>query len=119
MRTKNGARYGKILQSYDTPAIIPIINDLQLAQLKKANFPRKGTWATDCVMLPMPIREGTRPYFPHAFPIFSGEGMALGMKMFKFEEIESAVPQAFMNLVETVQALPQFYRWEASKYVRC
>jgi hypothetical protein len=93
--------------SYETPAIAPIINELQLAQLKKANFPRKGTWAADCMMLPMPVGEGARPYFPYAFPVFNGEGMALGMEMFKSEEIESALPQAFMNLVETVQALPQ------------
>ena len=93
--------------SYEAPAIIPIVNDLQLAQLKKANFLHKGTWATDCVMLPMPVREGTRPYFPYVFPVFSSEGMALGMEMFKSEEIESALPQAFMNILETVQALPQ------------
>jgi hypothetical protein len=59
------------------------------------------------MMLPMPVGEGARPYFPYAFPVFNGEGMALGMEMFKSEEIESALPQAFMNLVETVQALPQ------------
>ena len=59
------------------------------------------------MMLPMPVGEGARPYFPYAFPVFNGEGMALGMEMFKSEEIESALPQAFMNLVETVQAFPQ------------
>ena len=37
---------------YETPAMIPVIDELQLAQLKKANLPRKGTWAADCIMLP-------------------------------------------------------------------
>lgn len=92
---------------YETPAIIPIINELQLARLKKADFPRKGTWATDCMMLCMPIREETRPYFPYVFPVFSSEGVALGMEMFKSEEIESALPQAFMNFLERAQTLPQ------------
>jgi len=59
------------------------------------------------MMFPMPIREGTRPYFPYVFPVISSEGMALGMEMFKSEEVESALPQAFMNLLETTQALPQ------------
>lgn len=87
--------------------IVPIINDLRLAQLKQANFPRKGTWATDCIFLPMPIQDGTRPYFPYAFPVLSREGMIMGMELLNPGEIESTVPQTFMDLLEKAQSLPQ------------
>ena len=91
----------------EMPPIVPIINDLRLAQLKKANFARKGTWTTDCIALPMPIREGTRPYFPFGFPVLSREGILLSMELLKPGEIESAVPHTFMNLLENMKCLPQ------------
>jgi hypothetical protein len=87
--------------------IVPNINNLRLAQLKQANFPRKGTWATDCIFLPMPIQEGTRPYYPYAFPILSSEGMIMGMELLNPGEIESTVPRTFMDLLEHALSLPQ------------
>jgi len=95
------------LPEYEMPPIVPIINDLRLAQLKKANFPRKGTWTTDCIALPMPIQEGTRPYFPYGFPVLNSEGILLGMDLLKPGEIESALPHTFMDLLEKVKCLPQ------------
>lgn len=55
----------------------------------------------------MPIQEGTRPYYPYAFPVLSSEGMIMGMELLNPGEIESTVPQTFMDLLENAQSLPQ------------
>ncbi len=90
------------------PALpVPHINELQLAKLKKANYPFLGTWETDCIVLPSSIGEGARPYFPTILPVLNSEGMALGMEMFKPGEIEDGVPRAFMAILENAKALPQ------------
>jgi hypothetical protein len=93
--------------AHEPPAVVPHINELQLTQLKKANYPFRGTWETDCVVLPSSISEGPRPYFPTMLPVLNSEGMALGMEMFKPGEVEASVPQAFLALLENVKARPQ------------
>ncbi len=98
------------LPTYEIPAITPVINELQLAQLKKANFPRRGLWSADCIMLPMPIRDGTRPYFPNGFPVITSEGQLVGMELFHSEELQSKLPQAFLQLLENRQCFPQSLR---------
>ena len=96
--------------AYETPAMIPIINELHLAQLKKANFSRRGLWAADCIMLPMPIREGARPYYPYGFPVLTSEGQLMGMELIHSEELHSKLPKAFLNLLENQQCIPQSLR---------
>lgn len=96
--------------AYEAPPLIPIINELQLAQLKKANFPRQGIWAADCMVLPMPIQDGTRPYYPYGFPVLSSEGQLVGMELFHSEELQAKLPQAFLNLLTNRQRLPQSLR---------
>jgi hypothetical protein len=96
--------------AYETSAMVPVINELQLAQLKKANLPRRGLWAADCIMLPMPIRDGARPYYPYGFPVITSEGQLMGMELIHSEKIHSKLPQAFLNLLENRQCLPQSLR---------
>ncbi len=95
------------LPDYVSPTVVPIMNDLRLAQLKKSDFPRRGIWATDCVLLPMPIHEGRRPYYPFGFPVFNEEGISLGFEKLHPDEIESQVPEVFMQLLEHSQIVPQ------------
>ena len=92
---------------YEPPSLVPIINELQLAQIKRANFPQQGTWITDCLLLPVEVREGERPFYPHSFLILNEAALPLGMELLKPGEREQKVPAHFLQLLQNVQCLPQ------------
>ena len=92
---------------YEPPSLVPIINELQLAQIKRANFPQQGTWVTDCFLLPTVVREGARPFYPRSFVVLNEAALPLGMELLKPGEQERKVPARFLQLVQDVQSLPQ------------
>lgn len=92
---------------YEPPPLAPIINELQLAQVKRANFPQQGTWITDSFLLPTAVREGARPFYPRSFVVLNEAALPLGMELLKPGEQERKVPARFLQLVQEVQSLPQ------------
>lgn len=110
VRVLEGAVWKNTWQSpaqYKAPPTTPVINEVLLAQLKQSNFPRQGTWVTDCILLPVVIEEGERPYYPHGFPILSSEGMVCSMELLKPGEIEKELPNKFMEFLRNAKVLPQ------------
>jgi Domain of unknown function (DUF6930) len=93
--------------TYEPPPLVPIIDEQQLAQIKRANFPQQGTWITDCLLMPVEVREGERPFYPHSFLILNEAALPLGMELLKPGEREQKVPAHFLQLLQNVQCLPQ------------
>jgi len=92
---------------YETPRVEPVFNEVLLARLKGAGLQRKDAWLTDCVLLPMGIQEGERPYYPYGFIVLGSEGAVLSMELLKPDAVENEVPDKFMGLLEDMECLPQ------------
>ena len=93
--------------SYEVRQPVALPDEMRLARIQRSNFPRKATWHAACVFLPMVIEEGERPYYPFGFPVLSDEGMALGMELIKPGEVENALPDKFLGLVEKLKCVPK------------
>lgn len=87
---------------------VPLMDEVRLARIQRDEFPRKTTWHAACLILPMVIEEGDRPYYPYGFPVLSDEGIALGLDLLKPGEIEYAPRDKFLDLVEKLKCLPEF-----------
>ena len=92
---------------YTVHQSVPLLDEVRLARIQRGKFPHRATWHAAYVVLPMVIEEGDRPYYPCGFPVLSEEGMALGMDLFKPGEIEHALGDKFLNLVEKLKYLPE------------
>ncbi len=93
--------------AYEPPPLTPIINELQVAQIKRANFPQQGTWITDSFLLPTVVREGARPFYPRSFVVLNEAALPLGMELLKPGEQALKVPARFLQVVQEVKSLPQ------------
>jgi hypothetical protein len=100
----------QIAPEYEPPRIVPVIDEEALRQLQHSHLPRQGEWEADCLPLPMPVKEGARPFFPYGFIVLSGEGMPLGLELLKPGALEQGVPEKFMGMVRGVGRLPQVLR---------
>ena len=92
---------------YVAPNPVPLLDEVRLARIQRRNFPRQATWRAAYVVLPMIVEEGERPYYPCGFPVLSDNGMALGIDLFKPGEIEQALGEKFLDLVERLKYLPE------------
>ncbi|MEW6299272.1 MAG: hypothetical protein AB1671_16280 [Thermodesulfobacteriota bacterium] len=92
---------------YEPPRTTPVINDALLHQLQHARLPREGTWEADCLLLPMAVQEGARPFYPYALIVVSESGMPLGLELLKPGTQGREVPNKFMELLQREQRLPQ------------
>lgn len=92
---------------YKARLSVPLLDEVRLARIQRSKFPRRTTWYAAYVVLPMVIEEGDRPYYPCGFPVLSEEGMALGIDLFKPGEVEHALGDKFLNLVEKLKCLPE------------
>lgn len=92
---------------YKAPQSVPLLDEVRLARIQRGKFPRRTTWHAACVVLPMVIEEGDRPYYPCGFPVLSDEGVALGMDLFKPGEVEHALRDKFLDLVKKLKYLPE------------
>lgn len=92
---------------YKARQSVPSLDEVRLARIQRGKFPRRTTWYAACVVLPMVIEEGDRPYYPWGFPVLSDEGIALGMDLFKPGEVERALCDKFLGLVEKLKYLPE------------
>lgn len=92
--------------AYEAPKPVPLLDEVRVARIERGKFPRRATWHAACVVLPMVIEEGDRPYYPCGFPVLSDEGIALGMDLLKPWEVEHALRDKFLDLVEKLKCLP-------------
>ncbi|MFQ5852321.1 MAG: hypothetical protein ACE5JU_17285, partial [Candidatus Binatia bacterium] len=92
---------------YKARQSLPLLDEVRLARIQRGKFPRRATWHAACTVLPMVIEEGDRPYYPCGFPVLSDEGIALGMDLFKPGEVEHALRDKFLDLVEKLKCLPE------------
>jgi hypothetical protein len=100
----------QIAPEYEPPQIVPVVDEAELLQLQHAQLPRQGTWESDCLPLPMPVKEGARPFFPYGFIVLSDSGAPLGLELLKPGSLEQEVPGKFMDLIRGVQQLPLVLR---------
>ncbi|MBI4526746.1 MAG: hypothetical protein HY695_23360 [Deltaproteobacteria bacterium] len=92
---------------YEARQSVPLLDEVRLARIQRGKFPRRATWYASCVVLPMVIEEGERPYYPWSFPVLSDEGIVLGMDLFKPGEVEHALSDKFLDLLEKLKCLPE------------
>lgn len=92
---------------YEARQSVPLLDEVRLARIERGKFPRRATWHAACLVLPMVIEEGDRPYYPCGFPVLSDAGIALGMDILKPWEVEHALRDKFLDLVEKLKCLPE------------
>lgn len=84
----------------------PVVNELQVAQLKRQIPVRRGTWEFDCVRLPIVIEEGERPYHPVGVVVMEKSGMAIAFEALAPGTLEKEVPRVFIAALHNAEALP-------------
>lgn len=94
-------------ETWEAQPAKPVIDEVLVARIKQAGFPRGGTLIADCVMLPTEVADAERPYFPWMFFVLSDEGLALGMEMCMPGEVEKDVPAKFLELLMQMENIPQ------------
>ncbi|MBF0350195.1 MAG: hypothetical protein HQM11_04150 [SAR324 cluster bacterium] len=106
-------RNGQWLNEWHTPEVTSepekqiIVNEILLKKLKNQKLPRLGTWICDCITLPVRVEEGPRPFYPVAFPVINQQGFMVMMEMFKPDDLETMLPNAFLDTLQKVGNLPQ------------
>jgi hypothetical protein len=92
---------------YESRKPDPLLDEMRLARIQQRKFPKRTTWHGACLLLPMIIEEGERPYYPWGFPVMTDDGLALGIEVFKPGEVEAKLPGSFLDLVEKLKYLPE------------
>jgi len=100
----------QIAPEYEPPQMVPVVNEAALLQLQHAQLPKQGTWESECLPLPMPVKEGSRPFFPYGFIVVSDNGIPLGFELLRPAALEQEVPEKFMDLIRGMQHLPLVLR---------
>lgn len=87
--------------------LLPTVDEVCLARLKRSKLIHSGTWEIDCILLPMIIREGERPFYPYGLPILDENGAALFFDVIAPKNLISDVPGKFMEAIQKINRLPK------------
>ncbi|OMF35805.1 hypothetical protein BK133_10115 [Paenibacillus sp. FSL H8-0548] len=91
----------------ELPQSVAVINELQLAKLKKTIKRTSGIWELDCFFMPTPVSDEGRPYFPMGFVVLDQQSeQILMMHMFEQQDGFSIIPNKLLDLLETTKLLP-------------
>lgn len=91
----------------ELPIASAVINELQLAKLKKTIKRSSGVWEIDCFFMPTPVSDEERPYFPMGFVVLDQQSeQILMMHMFEKQDAFNIVPNKLLDLLETSKLLP-------------
>ena len=114
-------RDGRWVDTWQEPAPfeqrkpVPVVNELQLAQLKRQSLVCRGTWDVDAVPLPIIIEEGERPFYPYGIAIMDHSGLAIAFEVIQPGTLEKEVPEKFLSAIQNTETLPQIVRVQSEQ----
>ncbi|WP_141506438.1 DUF7309 domain-containing protein [Paenibacillus luteus] len=84
-----------------------VLNELQLAKLKKTVKKTSSSWEVSCFFMPTPVDDKGRPYYPMIFAVIDQDSnQIISMNLFEQQEAPFIVPEKMVELLETVKLLP-------------
>ncbi|MEI7025929.1 DUF7309 domain-containing protein [Paenibacillus sp. y28] len=90
-----------------TPIQAAIINEIRMAKAKKSLQGTAGVWELDCFFMPLPVKEGERPYYPvSSLLVDQGSGQILKFDMGEKAATAERTAELLLSVIETVKAAP-------------
>lgn len=86
----------------------PPLDELRIVKALKGAKGISGIWEADSFYVPMPIQEGSRPFFPKmALIVDQSSGQILKFGLSKGDEAAAAMNEHLLTLIEELKAVPR------------